>query len=580
MDIQFNSRRKLSHGALKILNNFSIKEDKRIFYANFILQIYKCFPLGHNSDLFSCEVFDDEYLCQNFIIIYNINEGRPYNGDIISITKIIINILPYGNVVFCCEEIKLLEKSAQYLINPENLKIISNKPKKNTLNNSQDSNYNNNNSLKKENKIENYNIVNNKEEEDIIKKGNNEINNNIENRNILENIQENIKYKDSEINEIEEIIIENDIIEKKEEENNNKIIEEKEEKKINNEEIILENKVENKKNQTNEFKKNLFENKKEEEFNKNINEKDSQINDNLKIKEKILNSTILEKSKKNSIKIKTQKRDAFFGSKSKDILESINLFKDDFQDGENIDFQINNNNIIDNQFLMLESKIEQNDENTINLSSNIGEICKKINENKNDKCLKLYNSKFDKFNIIIKDGLNIKYIKEVKEFLKHSHKTNNNLNIKLKCRIKNFHHSYDNFYKGCSICHKKINNNGVCCKNGKEILLYNFFFEVRDASSVKTVFFFDKVGRKLMGINAETYKKYLDNKQPIGQILFYEYTNDFYEHEYIFTVNIQEIKYKNKNKSKYKYLVTDVEKVNKTHRYQMVKELKNIMGIN
>ena len=586
--MQFNSKRNLSHGALKTLSDFSLKEEKRVFYANFILQILKCFPLENNPNLFSCELFDDEYLCPNFIISYNINEGRPYKGDIISITKIIIVFLPYkGNILFCCEEIKLLEKGAKYLINPENLKIISNKSKKNILNNSQDSKDKINNTLKKENKIDNYNIINNKKE-GIIKKSNNELENNIENRNIPEKEEENIKLKDKEFKEIENINIENNILDKKEEENNNKInIDIEEGEKRSNEKIILENEVEkNKISENNEFKDlnyfNLFENKIEEGFNKIKNEKDGQISNNIKIKENLLNSKIIEKSKKNMIKIEPQKRDGDFNSKNKDILESINLFKDDFQDGENIDFKIdNNNNSVENQFLISDTKFEQNDENKINLSSNIGKISNKINENKTIHRSILYeeNIYFDKFNRIIKDGLNIKYIKEVKDFLKHCNKTSD-LKVKLKCRIKNFNHSYNNFYKGCSVCHKKIKNNKICCRNGKELLFYNFFLQVRDASNVKTLFFFDRIGRKLMGINAETYKKYLDNKQPIGQILFSEYTNDFYEYEYIFTINIKEKEKISKNKSKYKYIVTDVEKINKIHRYQMLKELKIILGIN
>ena len=234
MDIQINNNRKLSHGALKILNDFSIKEDKRIIYTNFILQILKCFPLENNHNIFSCEIFDDEYLCQNFIISYNINEGRPYNGDIVSITKIIINILPNkGNILYCCEEIKLLEKSAKYLINPNNLKIISNKSKKKIINMPQENKNTKINSFKNDN----YSKVNNKDV-DIIKNSRNELEDNNENGNILEKKDKNDKMKENEIKQIEEINIKKD---KRQEKNSKSNLEIKDNEKVNNKENNKEN---------------------------------------------------------------------------------------------------------------------------------------------------------------------------------------------------------------------------------------------------------------------------------------------------------------------------------------------------
>ena len=135
MEIDYGDSRKLSHGAIKYLNNYKIVENKSVLYVNFILQIYKCVSLLH-TDYFSCSLFDAECICNTFILKYNINEGRPYEGDIISITKINLNILNDGqHKLFCCEETKLLEKSAKFLINPAKLINISSKTKESIINN-------------------------------------------------------------------------------------------------------------------------------------------------------------------------------------------------------------------------------------------------------------------------------------------------------------------------------------------------------------------------------------------------------------------------------------------------------------
>ena len=78
-----------------------------------------------------------------------------------------------------------------------------------------------------------------------------------------------------------------------------------------------------------------------------------------------------------------------------------------------------------------------------------------------------------------------------------------------------------------------------------------------------------------MGIDAEKYKKFLDSKGDIEKIILSEYINDFYNNEYLFTIEYSENKYND-----YKYVVINIEKINKIHIYQLVKELKNVLKIN
>jgi hypothetical protein len=133
MDYNYGSARQLSSGALRFLNTYAISDNNRNIYVNFILQIYKCIPLLP-SDLFSCSLFDKENICNKFILKYE--EGKPYVGDIISITKINVSLLSdRKSKLFICEEIKLLEKGKNFLINPKNLLDISSKIKLESKNN-------------------------------------------------------------------------------------------------------------------------------------------------------------------------------------------------------------------------------------------------------------------------------------------------------------------------------------------------------------------------------------------------------------------------------------------------------------
>ena len=127
MDIYISSKRKLSHNKLQNLIKYDFKENQKEYFVNLILQIYDCVPIL-NEEYFSCSLFDDECICKKFII-KSAQNGRPYKGDIVSITKIKINILDDGNLLYYCDEIKILEKGANFLINLNDLKNISSKLK-------------------------------------------------------------------------------------------------------------------------------------------------------------------------------------------------------------------------------------------------------------------------------------------------------------------------------------------------------------------------------------------------------------------------------------------------------------------
>ena len=228
MYIEYGDSRRLSHGVIKYLNNYKVNENKRILYVNFILQIYQCVPLL-NTNYYSCSLFDDESICKAFIIKYNSNEGRPYEGDIISITKIIINILnEKESRIYCCEETKLLEKSAKFLIDPNNLINITSK-KKSNIQNKTEENSNKNESNKKFFKDKNIEDKNIKEE----KVKNIKINNNI-NKEMKKEIKDEKKIEESysDLENDETDITNNIICDKKEDniykdENNLKEINEK-----------------------------------------------------------------------------------------------------------------------------------------------------------------------------------------------------------------------------------------------------------------------------------------------------------------------------------------------------------------
>lgn len=505
MEIEYGDSRRLSHGVIKYLNNYKVNDNKRTLYVNFILQIYQCVPLL-NTNYYSCSLFDDESICKTFIIKYNSNEGRPYEGDIISITKIIINILnEKESRIYCCEETKLLEKSSKFLTNPENLSNITSKSK---IKNNNKENLNKNNDNKKM-------------------------------------IKENKNLKEEKVNNI---ILINNINKEKKEEMKKEIKCQK----------IIENNYNNLENEETDITNNNI--NKNEKHLKVINEK---INEN-KIN-KLNETTPFDKIKVNLIKIQPKKIDESLKTKDKEIMESINLFIDDFEDGKNLSIEENHSSIpIDFGVIR---KIENNKELNLKENKNNSKdyknnIIKRIPKNK-------HNKKDDNIKII--------YINELKEILKNYRNKSVDFKVKIKCRIKTFFHSYNNFYVGCSNCHKKIKNNIVCCKNRKEELIYSFYVTVRDASGVVTIFFLNKIGKKFMDMSAQEYKELLDNKEPIGQILLSSFINNFYDYEYLFTLEFLEPRKFGDMKKKYN--VIEIEKITKKHKYEMINELKNILKI-
>jgi len=578
MNIQYNlfgNCRKLSHGAINELSKCDISENKKIFFVNYILQIAKCHPLI-SVNYYNCTLFDDEYICNEFILGYNKTEGIPYAGDIISITKIIINTLPDGeHRLFFCEEVKLLEKSAKFLLNPNNLKIISSKSKNLILDNNQEiinkdesvkeksieqnndifysekknENINNNiNTIKKFNENNNINSIEEKKEEKYIIKNSNKSIKNINTMNnnfIIYNENENINIKDNDNKEFNEVNYSNIYKDMKKENNNEKKenIKEndniKEIKEINN---IKINGINNLVNKT------IFTNN-----NNNSNK---------------INSTIIKNSNTKLIKIEPLKKEEGLESKEKEILESINIFIDDFKEGKNLYKEDNNNNNLpitleESEEIEIDKKYE-----IINPKNNLNINKKDMNIKEEENNKNIINTFKLSFN---NDYYNIIFIKEIKQ---KNHK-NKKSNFKIKCRIKCFKHSYQNFYRGCSNCYKKINNKIDCCKNCKEILIYNFNIIVIDPSGELQIYFFDKIGREFMGIDAEKYKKFLDAKEAIEKIILSEYINDFYNNEFLFDIELNENKAMN-----YKYNVVKVERITKKHIYKLVKKLNNVLQIN
>ena len=633
MEMKYGTNRELSHGAINIINNYECKDNNSKLFCNFILQIYNCVPLL-NRDQFSCSLFDDEYICNKFILKYSINEGRPYKGDIILITKININILNDGNKLFCCEENKLLEKSAKFLINPDNLNYISSKQKAFFIdkkeNNIKENNiYINEINKGKENKnikevcisekkrgninkiIENNNKYykhNNirylkEKENNIILQDNNNIDKFnkkqktiiIQDKNNIDkfNKNENSKIKEDN-NNIEKLKIENDDIILNDNINLDKIIEKEKT-------IILQDNISigksqkeenNKLSQDNNFIDKFIEevniqllyDNSNNEFIKEENIKNLEDNcqkNNTQSKNKY--KTILNPNKndqKNLIKIEPKRKENYIVINKNEIMESIYSFIDDFEDGSiknsdnnifeeikqeesNQNLQEEYNNLIFNFEKEKENhKIEENEKEKPKNEPNTSYEGNNINQNKKNNIRKIISFESNNYYIHnINDKIKIKYIEEIKNILKNYKNKPFNDKLKIKARIKTFFHNYDIFYKGCSICHRKIRDNNICCKNGKEILIYDFYLQVRDSSGVATIFFLGKIGKELLGIDEYKYKDFLDNKQPIGIPNFTEYINDLCNNEYIFTIEFLDRKYTNYTEKKFRAI--KVEKINK-----------------
>ena len=94
-----------------------------------------------------------------------------------------------------------------------------------------------------------------------------------------------------------------------------------------------------------------------------------------------------------------------------------------------------------------------------------------------------------------------------------------------------------------------------------------------DPSGNCDVYFQDEQGSKFMGFPAKKYKYLLEDETPVGKIIFSEYKKDFFKNEFMIWLRFHE-DLKNKNK---KYEALKVEIIKKKHRYEMLKELKNIL---
>jgi len=485
MNYEYGSDRQLSSGAIEFLNKYKVSNEKRNIYVNFILQIYKCVPLLH-CDYFSCSLFDKENICNQFVLKYDKKEGKPYPGDIISVTKINVSILTDGeHKLYTCEEIKLLEKGKKFLINLKDLKSISSKSKiesKSKYDNSDNSditsniNNNNNSNSKKEKKLEERKENEKKRKEDL----------NIESNSNNNRYQEEITNSDYSINKITNINNTNNIT------------------NINNINIDKNN-------------------SKKREINNNNNQ-----------------------NSEKALKIKPLKKEDISKKEKEMILDKINIFLDDFQDGIEISEKSNNSKEIQNQ-------PKENIDYSLLKNPSIKPI-KRVKIKKQ-----------------IKNIIEYKYISEINRIIFSYQNLHCDLNFKIKCRLVNFNLGTSIFYLGCPTC-KKISKK-ICCEGNKQTLLYNFYAIMKDPSGMCKVYFNNEQGLKFMGMNAQKFKELLEDKTPVGQIIFSEYKKDFYENEYMISLAFPD-DIINNNK---KYEVINVERINKKHRYDIVNELKNIL---
>ena len=121
---------KLSHEAIKSLYIYALKNFKKITNINYIFQIYDCFPLHKYKDYYSCTLFDDTNISSNFILKYEMEDGKPYIGDIISTSN--VNVTNFGDkeqIIYVCKGIKVIKRNSNFLFDPKHLENISMKIK-------------------------------------------------------------------------------------------------------------------------------------------------------------------------------------------------------------------------------------------------------------------------------------------------------------------------------------------------------------------------------------------------------------------------------------------------------------------
>ena len=172
MNQHYQHYRNLSKGAIIYLNNIDVMNNSQILNEKFIFQIIKCVPFI-NLNFSNCSIFDGENIANNYIIPNNIKEGRLYEGDIVLITKTIINKLDEGGKkLFIFDNIIILEKNAELPININEFNYISSKSKKKIMDKGQVDIINNKIYQEEKNKIIDNNLLE-RENEDIIMKDNN-----------------------------------------------------------------------------------------------------------------------------------------------------------------------------------------------------------------------------------------------------------------------------------------------------------------------------------------------------------------------------------------------------------------------
>ena len=96
---------------------------------------------------------------------------------------------------------------------------------------------------------------------------------------------------------------------------------------------------------------------------------------------------------------------------------------------------------------------------------------------------------------------------------------------------------------------------------------------MKDPSGKCKVYFSDKQGSSFMEIDAEIFNNYINDETSMGRIIFSNYKNNFFENQYVISlISLEDIYRKEK-----KYEVIEVERLGKKHRYELLKELKNIL---
>ena len=473
MIYECGSGRQLTSGALQLLNSYQFKEDKRSIYVNFILQIYNCVPLLY-SDYFSCCLFDKESICNTFILKYNEYDGKPFPGDIISVTKINISILNDGkHKLYTCEETKLLEKNKKFLLNPKALKSISSKIKFESKDNTFSSKKKISQEIKKsEEKKEEIDFSRNNDFFEELPDYCNDINN------------------DTNIFNISNIINKSD---KKSEQKNKK-------------EIII---------------------------------------------------SPVEKT----IKIKPEKKEEISQTQKDAILNSINLFIDDFKDGS---IDVDNNRNQKEEPKEIEKENEEPKDYSLLMRRNIKISSPPSQIERIESPTRIKKISEARF----------KYISEINRILFGFQNMQVDFIFKIKCHVDSFNIGKKNIYLGCPICQKPIKNESkICCNGAQETLLYYFSVRVKDPSGKCVIYFHDKLGREFMGYTPEKFKSILEDETPIGKILFMENKKDFFENEFMIWLEFKD----DLNSKTKKFEVVHVERINKKHRYEMLNELKNIL---